>query len=343
MEDLSKSLSELDAMADELLSKSVSKGKDEDVKPEEISDEFEKDEKDEKPAKKKADKKPKNEDVEDDKDLDDDEEDDEEFDDEDDDDGDDKEDDDTDDEEDEDDDDDEDVKKSEPSVPSEAEEDEIRSKANAELNKSDDDDDEDDSEDDDDEEETVEKSMRDRFEQDPLIRSHMQNSEFMSAIIDVMVKSLADVQHDLTIKSRDDNNATAVLAKSLKAVVAHNQALQLENDKLSRRLNRLEKSISHGFDRIIDSLEDMSTQPATMRKSVASINVHDRDFDRSLNGVRTVGGFENLSKSQVLNVLNTELYAGNALVSASDIISYESGAPLRDELKNLVASKCGNN
>ena len=45
MEDLSKSLSELDAMADELLSKSVSKGKDEDVKPEEISDEFEKDKK----------------------------------------------------------------------------------------------------------------------------------------------------------------------------------------------------------------------------------------------------------------------------------------------------------
>lgn len=341
MEDLSKSLSELDAMADELLSKSVSKGEDEDVKPEEISDEFEKDEK---PAKKKADKKPKDEDVEDDKDLDDDEEDDEEFDDEDDedeDDGDDEEDDDTDDEEDEDDDDDEDVKKSEPSVPSDAEEDEIRSKANAELNKSDDD--EDDFEDDDDEEETVEKSMRDRFEQDPLIRSQMQNSEFMSAVVDVMAKSLADVQYDLTVKSRDDNNATAVLAKSLKAVVAHNQALQLENDKLSRRLNRLEKSISHGFDRIIDSLEDMSTQPATMRKSVASINVHDRDFDRSLNGVRTVGGFESLSKSQVLNVLNTELYAGNALVSASDIISYESGAPLRDELKNLVASKCGNN
>lgn len=339
MEDLSKSLSELDAMADELLSKSVSKGKDEDVKPEEISDEFEKDEKDEKPAKKKADKKPKDEDVEDDKDLDDDEEDDEEFDDEDKDDGDDEEDDDTDD------DDDEDVKKSEPSVPSDAEEDEIRSKANAELNKSDDDEDEDedDFEDDDDDEETVEKSMRDRFEQDPLIRSHMQNSEFMSAVVDVMAKSLADVQHDLTVKSRDDNNATAVLAKSLKAVVAHNQALQLENDKLSRRLNRLEKSISHGFDRIIDSLEDMSTQPATMRKSVASINVHDRDFDRSLNGVRTVGGFESLSKSQVLNVLNTELYAGNALVSASDIISYESGAPLRDELKNLVASKCGNN
>ena len=338
MEDLSKSLSELDAMADELLSKSVSKGKDEDVKPEEISDEFEKDKK---PAKKKADKKPKDEDVEDDKDLDDDEEDDEEFDDEDKDDGDDEEDDDTDDKKDEDDDDDEDVKKSEPSVPSDAEEDEIRSKANAELNKSDDD--EDDFEDDDDEEETVEKSMRDRFEQDPLIRSQMQNSEFMSAVVDVMAKSLADVQYDLTVKSRDDNNATAVLAKSLKAVVAHNQALQLENDKLSRRLNRLEKSISHGFDRIIDSLEDMSTQPATMRKSVASINVHDRDFDRSLNGVRTVGGFENLSKSQVLNVLNTELYAGNALVSASDIISYESGAPLRDELKNLVASKCGNN
>lgn len=341
MEDLSKSLSELDAMADELLSKSVSKGEDEDVKPEEISDEFEKDEK---PAKKKADKKPKDEDVEDDKDLDDDEEDDEEFDDEDEDDGDDEEDDDTDDEEDEedeDDDDDEDVKKSEPSVPSDAEEDEIRSKANAELNKSDDD--EDDFEDDDDDEETVEKSMRDRFEQDPLIRSQMQNSEFMSAVVDVMAKSLADVQYDLTVKSRDDNNATAVLAKSLKAVVAHNQALQLENDKLSRRLNRLEKSISHGFDRIIDSLEDMSTQPATMRKSVASINVHDRDFDRSLNGVRTVGGFESLSKSQVLNVLNTELYAGNALVSASDIISYESGAPLRDELKSLVASKCGNN
>ena len=89
----------------------------------------------------------------------------------------------------------------------------------------------------------------------------------------------------------------------------------------------------------MDSLDTSSSQPAHMRKSMVAVNVHDRDFDRSVNGVKTVGGFDTLSKSQVLGVLDNEFRSGNQNVTPSDIISYESGAPLRQDLQSLVASK----
>ena len=119
-----------------------------------------------------------------------------------------------------------------------------------------------------------------------------------------------------------------------------NKSLMADNERLTRRLSKLEKSVSKGFDRIMDSLDDISCHPVSMRKSLASISVHDRDFDRSLNGQRTVDTFASLSKSQVLDVLNNELYSGNQNVKPSDIISYESGAPLRADLQSLVERKC---
>jgi hypothetical protein len=130
------------------------------------------------------------------------------------------------------------------------------------------------------------------------------------------------------------------MAKSMQAVLLSNKSLSAENEALKRRVNKLEKSISMGFDKVLDAIDTISTEPAHQRKSMASINVHDKDFNKSLNGSGDVGGFESLSKSQVLNVLNNELYSGNQLVTAQDIISYESGAPLRVELQPLVMSKC---
>ena len=69
------------------------------------------------------------------------------------------------------------------------------------------------------------------------------------------------------------------------------------------------------------------------------VPIYDRDFGMSRDGVKAVGGFDSLSKSQVMTILNSELYAGNQNVTAQDIISYESGAPLRPDLQSLVASK----
>lgn len=205
-----------------------------------------------------------------------------------------------------------------------------------------DDDSEDSEEEDEEEEETspedVEKSVKEDFESNDNIKKGMDTSEFLSAVVEVLSKSMGDVQYDVVSGNKNHQRATDVLAKSLQASLATNKALQAENEKLTRRMNKLEKSISMGFEKVMDVLDDISSQPAGMRKSMVS--VHDRDFDRSINGTKTYGGAESLSKSQVLDILNNELYAGNPSVTPSDIISYESGAPLRPNLQSIVANKC---
>lgn len=227
---------------------------------------------------------------------------------------------------------DEDVDSSEPEVAGDSDED-------TSLDETDEDSDEyEDS--DEDEPKEVAKSIRSEFTDNDTIAKGVKSSEFLSAMVDVVAKSMADVQFDLLHQGHVSEGATDVLAKSLSAVIMSNQALKSDNDRLTRRVNRLEKSIKRGFDRVMDSLDEISVQPAGLRKSVASIDVHDRSFAKSLNGSVDQGGFESLSKSQVLTTLNNELYAGNASVSPQDIVAFESGAPLRSDLQALVVSKC---
>lgn len=188
--------------------------------------------------------------------------------------------------------------------------------------------------------EDIEKSIKDDFEAEEPIKKSMESSEFLASVVDIIAKSMGDVQYDVQSQGREQSAATEILAKSIGAVMQTNQSLKADNERLTRRINKLEKSITQGFEKVMDSLDEISAQPAHMRKSMASVSVHDRNFDRSLNGQQTVGGFESLSKSQVLTVLNNELYAGNQNVTPQDIISYESGAPLRHDLQSLVESKC---
>lgn len=188
--------------------------------------------------------------------------------------------------------------------------------------------------------EDVEKSVKDDFTANENISKALQSSEFQAAMVDVLVKSLSEIEYSMHSSSKDQEKAASVMAKSMQAVLLSNKSLSAENEALKRRVNKLEKSISMGFDKVLDAIDTISTEPAHQRKSMASINVHDKDFNKSLNGSGAVGGFESLSKSQVLSVLNNELYSGNQLVTAQDIISYESGAPLRVELQPLVMSKC---
>lgn len=185
----------------------------------------------------------------------------------------------------------------------------------------------------------MEKSLKDDFQANEVIAQGIESSEFFSAVVEVLTKSLSDVQYDTMVASKEAGAATDVLAKSMNAMIVANAALRADNERLSRRINKLEKSITQGFDKIMDSLDDISSQPAHMRKSLNNINVHDKNFGASLNGVQTSGGFDSLSKSQVMTILNTELYGGNPNVRATDIISYESGAPLRPDLQALVVSK----
>lgn len=204
--------------------------------------------------------------------------------------------------------------------------------------------DNDESEEDEDEEDTtkddMEKSVKDDFTANENISKALQSSEFQAAMVDVLVKSLSEIEYSMHSTSKDQEKTASVMAKSMQAVLLSNKSLSEENAALKRRVNKLEKSLNRGFDEVLDAIEAISMEPAHQRKSMANINVHDRDFNKSLNGSGAIGGFESLSKSQVLSVLNNELYSGNQLVTTQDIISYESGAPLRAELQPLVMSKC---
>nr|DAN40035.1 MAG TPA: hypothetical protein [Herelleviridae sp.] len=223
---------------------------------------------------------------------------------------------------------------------------EVEDPEDEDVKKSDSDktDDEEDSDEDDDEEDLtpdeVEKDVKEDFESDELVKKSMENSEFLSSVVDILAKSMSDVQYNVHAGNKAQSAASEILAKSIQAVMTSNKTLKEENERLTRRINKLEKSISAGFEKVMDSLDELASQPAHVRKSMASVSVVDRDFDRSLNGSAVIGGFESLNKSQVLAVLNNELYAGNQNVSPSDIISYESGAPLRQDLQALVVSKC---
>lgn len=214
------------------------------------------------------------------------------------------------------------------------------------IKKSDGDDEDEDSDDDeDDTDEDTSKSLEDiqqeiidDFNQDGDIANGAATSEFQAAIVAATAKSLGELQYDLHQNNKNGNHIAGIMAKSLQAVIASNTQLRAENTKLTRRLNKLEKSLNTGFENLLDAIDSLSTQPAHMRKSVGSLNIYDKNFSQSLNG--GIGGFESLSKSQVMTVLTNELYASNPVVRTEDIISYESGAPLREELKSLVISKC---
>lgn len=288
---LSKSLSELDAVADELLAKSKSKEDDDELTPNDVSE-------DSTPDKEDADNADSSEE-----------------------------------------------KDNEPDETDEGSEDKKPMKKSEDPEPADDEDDKPDETDESDEDnepdsDEIEKSIKEDFTSDETINKSIQDSEFYSAIVDILAKSLGSVQFDVLSNSKSQSAASDIIAKSIQAVIQANKSLQSENEKLTRRINKLEKSISQGFERVMESLDEISSQPAHMRKSLASISVHNRDFDTSLNGQKTVGKFDSLSKSQVLDILNAELFSGNQNVTPQDIIGYESGAPLKQNLKTLVESKC---
>ena len=209
----------------------------------------------------------------------------------------------------------------------------------ADVQKSEDEDDEEDEDNVSKSLEDAQQSVEDDFRSDPDIIKGIENSEFNAAMIATLVKSLGEIQYDMSQNRKSADDATSIMAKSLQASLSTNQKLIADNERLLRRVNKLEKSFNQGIEKLLDAIDTVSTEPAHTRKSVNSISIHDKDFQKSL-GSNSVGGFESLSKSQVIGVLTNELYSGNTLVTPQAVIGFESGAPLSPELKALVVSKC---
>lgn len=185
--------------------------------------------------------------------------------------------------------------------------------------------------------EALEKSIYNAFESNDDIKKSLDASVFLSAVTEVISKSLADVVYNLQNSSQQSSDSNDVLAKSLQASLKVSQGMRAELDEVKSQNADLQKSITEGFagiqQFISEQLEQFSHQPATMRKSIGNVSVQDRNFQKSLYGQ---AGEQQLSKSEVLAKLNTLMYTGNPLVQPSDIISYESGAPLRPEVAQLI-------
>ena len=218
--------------------------------------------------------------------------------------------------------DDEDVKKSEDTTDEDTEDDDT-----------DDDNTEDTEEDTEKSLQDIQENLTEDFATDADLAAGIRNSEFQAALVCQLVKSLGDIQFDMGKATKASNSATSVLAKSLYSIISANNTLRTENQKLTRRITSLEKSMRKSFDEVLGALDSLGSQPVHQGKSV--ISVHDRDFKKSLGNDSQL----ELSKSEILEILSNEMFTGSNKVTASDIIGYESGAPLRPELKALVASK----
>jgi hypothetical protein len=190
--------------------------------------------------------------------------------------------------------------------------------------------------------EDMAKSLEEEILSDSGVADSVDASEFLKSIVSIMTKSLADSSVEIEDLCKSTSATNEVLVKSLAASMSLNKALGDKIEHLENQNTELNKSItslSDMMDEISEKLDTISHQPAGMRKSVNNIQTMDRNFVASLNGVAD-DPTEHLSKAQVLDVLNSELFAGNPSVTPQDVISYESGAPLRPEIKTLVSRKC---
>lgn len=186
----------------------------------------------------------------------------------------------------------------------------------------------------------MEKSFHNSMIAEETIAKSLEASEFLQGIVSILSKSMADSTFETQMLVEDTRSNNEVLAKSLQASLTLNKSMHDQITAVSTQNAELKKSVEDltgMITTVTTMMEEISHQPSNMRKSVSNIQTMERSFNTSLNG--TDNAATNLSKGQIMDILSQEMYAGNQLVSPTDIISYESGAPLRPELANLVQSK----
>jgi hypothetical protein len=176
------------------------------------------------------------------------------------------------------------------------------------------------------------KDIKKSFFDKPEIANAVEVSEFLAVVtesmiesLDFMEKSIRSLQNDMLIKSETATSSDELM-KSVDVIAKANLAV-LSNQ---RELGDMVKSMGDTIGEISERLEGLEGKP-NMRKSVSNINVHQKNFSKSL-GQPT----DQLSKSQVVTALSNMVQRGDPLVTPQDVISVESGAPMRPELAGVV-------
>ena len=137
--------------------------------------------------------------------------------------------------------------------------------------------------------------------------------------INTAVNSLANVLQKSMIEQDD---TMTVFAKSFTAI-AQTNALMAD----------MMKSVNSQVTEFNQRMTILEGQPQ-MRKSFGDINMFDKNFQKSSGLPQT-----QLSKSQISDILSDELFKGNPNVTKQDILSIESGAPLRSEVQLLLQNR----
>lgn len=138
----------------------------------------------------------------------------------------------------------------------------------------------------------------------------------------------------------------AALAKSM--VAAHTaddaitKSVTSEQKSLTDKLAEMQKSLDARFESINKSLEALGVQPV-MRKSVQSVSVQERDFGASIDGssvtattASSASNFDSLSKALVLSVMEDAVLKGETAVTPLDVCAIGSGGTVSASAKEYV-------
>jgi len=207
----------------------------------------------------------------------------------------------------------------------EDEEDEDEEEDEEEIEKSED---EEESEEEEMEKKSLKKSISKKFNSKGEISEAMEVSDFLAAVVEATSESLGDMAIKLEKSLQNNYSTVSVLAKSFTSIVKSQKGILKQQESLGKLL----KSISKKMDDLNERVEEIEQQP-TMRKSIPNVNIVNRNFQKSL------GEEQPLSKSQILQSLMSMYEQGDSGVTTSDIITFESGAPLRPELLAKVRSR----
>lgn len=155
-----------------------------------------------------------------------------------------------------------------------------------------------------------------------------QDAFEVSEFLEQLVKSISDVMGAFDVKLQKSMTSTdaanEIIAKSFGVMTT----TQSELAKSCNGLQDLLKSMGSQVEALETKINDMEMSPV-MKKSVTNLkdlDVTPKNFAKSLGD-----GSQQLSKSDTMAILNNLCVKGDTVIPL-DIISYESGAPLRDEV-----------
>lgn len=171
--------------------------------------------------------------------------------------------------------------------------------------------------------ESLEKSIQ----ESEVGKNAFEVSPFLAEMTEKLSKSLEGVQVALHGSNGATEETLDAFAKSFGVMFKAQQAVIEQNTQLTG----LVKSMSEKMNEMSSRMEEIEGQP-TMRKSVRDINVHNKDFNKSIGETSQV----ELSKSEKLSIA-MDLFQKGDTVQELDVLNIESGSKIRPEVESRIA------